>query len=76
MFEKRIKQFVDSVEESQPNIKQLLARHQTVQSGAESVTTELNKLNKQYMELLAELNYRLKQFKDVYEKAGLYFPVS
>ena len=76
VFEKRIKQFVDSVEESQPNIRQLLAHQSVMQSGADLVTAELNDLNKQYMELQAELNYRLKQFKQVYENAGLYFPVS
>lgn len=45
-------------------------------TGADTICTDLDLLNRRYMELLAELNHRLRQLKALHDAAGLYFPVS
>ena len=47
-----------------------------VASGTDNVQGELEVVNRQYLELLAELNHRLKALKAVHEQHSLYFPVS
>ena len=40
------------------------------------VCTETNRLNQQYTRLVSELHHRLTHIKNVYDGAGIYFPVS
>ena len=47
-----------------------------VASGADTVRTEIDVINKRYMEMLADLNRRLHQLKSVYDTNGALFPVS
>ncbi len=75
-FEKKIRQFRESLEEVQPSLDASLSKKPRMQSGADNVRGELEQLNRHYMELLAEVNQRFRQLKEVYDRAGVHFPVS
>ncbi len=47
-----------------------------VASGADLVKSELDALNRRYMELMADQNRKIHQLKSVYDSNGAYFPVS
>jgi len=60
----------------QPDFAASLQKRARVQSGADTVQTDLNDMNKQYMEMLSVVNHYLKRLKTLHDKEGLYFPVS
>ena len=76
VYEKKIRQFQASLDEIQTRQSADLAKRPRMVSGADSICNDLDALNRRYMELLAEVNHRLRQLKHLYDAAGLYFPVS
>ena len=42
----------------------------------DTVASELNQLNRRYSRLLQDLHRRLQLLKQVYDSAGVYFPVN
>ena len=76
IYEKKIKQFRKSLDNVQPSLDASLTKRPRLLTGADTVCNDLDLLNRRYMELLAELNHRLRQLKHLHDSAGLYFPVS
>ena len=68
-----MRQFGDSLDPAPPAADP--SKRVRVASGADNVQGELEVVNRQYLELLAELNHRLKALKATHEKHGIYFPV-
>ena len=76
IYERRLKQYQESLADVQPHLAASLQKKPRVQSGADTVQTELNMMNKKYLELLSMVNHYLKTLKTLHDKEGLYFPVS
>ncbi|KAK2164152.1 hypothetical protein LSH36_68g10066 [Paralvinella palmiformis] len=74
IYERRLKQFQESLADLQPDFAASLQKRARVQSGADTVQTDLNDMNKQYMEMLSVVNHYLKRLKTLHDKEGLYFP--
>lgn len=53
-----------------------LSKRSRLQQGHEVVRSELEVMNRSYMQLLAQLHHRLKLLKDLHDREGLFFPVS
>ena len=68
-YERRIRQYVHSV-----NPAMVSEARPTSLEGA--VDTELSQLNQRYCRLLTDLHRRLHCIKQLYDAAGIYFPVS
>ena len=69
IYQKKLGQFKDSLEQTPPT-------QPTLTSGADNVQSELDVVNRQYLELLAQLQQQVRVVKALHEDAGVYFPVS
>ncbi len=76
VYEKRLKQFRDSLLDRNPDLATVLAKKPRVASGAEVVQNDLDSLNRQYLEMLAQVTKYLHVLKHLHDREGLYFPVS
>ena len=71
MYEKKHEQFTSNFDTKSRNV----TKKSRVHSGDEVVRSELETMNRAYMELLGDVHHRLMALKHLHDREGLFFPV-
>lgn len=71
IFDKKLQQYQNNLQSLDPGLSDGVRKRARRNSGAESVKTDLDKLNRQYIDQVLWANRRLQDIKNVFTEANI-----